>query len=78
MTAKQRIARFAQADHMRLFGTEDTVQVMTEVFGAVDVTFSISKHLTRDLAEAFGVESAYLADREGKLCGSTVFYFENK
>ncbi|MCF6369503.1 methyltransferase domain-containing protein [Rhizobium halophilum] len=71
---EERKRRFAQEDHMRIFGDEDVIGMMA---AEGMKPFRISHYLSPDLASVFGVKNSYDLDAAGRAGGSTVFYREN-
>ncbi|PND18627.1 hypothetical protein CN934_26850 [Ensifer sp. MMN_5] len=77
LSSEERKRRFAQDDHMRIFGRDDAITIMENALGRRGVVFRLNEYMTPKMASIFGVSNSYDIDASGGVGGSTVFYYEN-
>ena len=77
LSSAERKRRFAQEDHMRIFGSEDTENIFQELFARDQVVFQLSSFLTLELAELYGVTRVYKNELSGRIDGQTVFFYQD-
>ncbi|RVG58794.1 class I SAM-dependent methyltransferase [Sinorhizobium meliloti] len=76
LAPEERKRRFAQEDHVRIFGRDDALEMIGEALGGNGSVFRLNHYLTPAMASVFGVRNSYDIDARGGVGGSTVFYYE--
>lgn len=73
MSAAERKRRFAQEDHMRIFGEDDVEAMVAGWMGQEDVVMRLPSFLSREDAVRYGVINLYETDEAGIINGNTLF-----
>ncbi|EHK78088.1 hypothetical protein SM0020_10430 [Sinorhizobium meliloti CCNWSX0020] len=76
LAPEERKRRFAQEDHVRIFGRDDALEMIGEALGGNGSVFRLNHYITPAMASVFGVRTSYDIDAGGGVGGSTVFYYE--
>lgn len=68
---EERIRRFGQADHLRIFGTRDFLPLATKALGKSDLVFPLEDHVEETVLIAAGIP----VSPRGELNGNTIFHY---
>lgn len=74
LTKEERIKRFGQEDHFRIFGNDDCENMLQKILKQDDVVLRLPSFLSRADAEKYGVTRLFESDLSGDVTGNTIFY----